>query len=99
MAWTKAGPGRPYPMADMPFRLAGSGSIRDEFHDVCRSLNYHDIVAISRALRVTERTVEKWKYQERFPKQYEIALDIVDWVNRGKPVVMMLPPQSIAGMP
>ena len=99
MAWTKAGPGRPYPMADIPFRLVSDSSIRGEFYDVCRTFHYNDIVAISRALRVTERTVWGWKYQEKFPKYYEMAIDVVDWVKRGKPIVMMSPPQSIVGMP
>ena len=95
---TKVGPGRPYQMADIPFRMTEHVRLQDAFYNACAPFHYKEIVAISRALRVSERTVWRWKYQETFPR-YDMVMAVIDWVARGKPIIKMSPSQSIIGMP
>lgn len=77
--------GRPYFVADIPFNNSRKVNLISEFYKVCSKFNYRDIVALSRTLSVSERTIRRWKYKETFPR-WEIAIDIIDWVNRGKPM-------------
>ena len=80
-------PGRPYYVADMPFRFNDAASLYQEFAKAAKSFNYRDVVALSRALNMTERTIYAWRYNERYPRRFSIMLDIIEWYKQGKPKI------------
>ena len=87
MALATGGRGRPCAVAQIPFSNDRKLQLLQEFYAVCATFRYRETVALSRALGITPRTVQKWKYQESFPR-WDIAVDVIEWVNLGKPIKM-----------
>ena len=79
------GRGRPYFVADIPFDNHKRLRLLDQFYKATAQFRYRDIMALSRAFSVHPGTVENWKYRLTFPR-WDIALDVIDWVKRGKPM-------------
>lgn len=82
--------GRPCFVADIDFSNDEELARRDAFHNACRGFCYRDIAALSRACKVSMTTVENWKYGLTFP-QKDIAQQVIDWVNAGKPMKQKRP--------
>lgn len=59
-----------------------------EFYAACSAFGYKDIMAVSRSLDVTPRTVRNWKYRKTLP-QDGIVFGVVSWVREGKPILMI----------
>jgi len=78
--------GRPYYVADIPFDYDKRVKLMTEFYKVTAKFKYRDIVALSRCLNKHISTIEKWKYGESFPKTDGIAIDVIEWAKRGKPM-------------
>lgn len=97
MALGTARGGRPYPVALIPFNNERKVGLLDEFWTTCAAFHYRETMAISRALGVEPRTVERWKYRESFPR-WDIAVDVIEWVNQGKPVRMVSPSETPGNM-
>ena len=97
MAVTYSKAGRPCYVAVIDFRNDRELALRDAFHKVCSSFNYRDKMALSRALHVAPITVETWKYGLRFPRK-DIAQQVMDWVNAGKPMKQERPYPVNPGM-
>ena len=95
MAFGKGG--RPYVVAVMPFQNDRKVELVNEFWGVCGSFHYREIMAVSRALGVQPHTVERWKYKMTFPR-WDVAVDVIEWVNRGKPIRMERPSQTPASV-
>jgi len=95
IAITKSG--RPAFFAELNFANDGELELRDRFYNICSSFRYREIMALSRALGVAPFTVERWKYKMTFPSWY-VALQVIDWVKRGKPMRKVPPWQSAADM-
>lgn len=72
-------------VALIPFNNPRKTALLDEFYDVCAGFRYKEIMAVSRGLGVHQNTVERWKYRGTFPR-WDIAVDVIEWVARGKPV-------------
>lgn len=89
--------GRPHGVAKINFQTDREVELRDEFFKACATLNYFERMALSRALEVTPVTVANWKYKICFPSYY-IALQVIDWVQQGKPIELVPPWQSAADM-
>ena len=79
-------PGRPFHVADMP-PLSNQITVLSDFYRITKSLNYKEIMALSRALCLTERTVYAWHYGERHPKNWGTILDVIEWGKNGKPLL------------
>ena len=89
--------GRPCLVAEIDFQTDSEIELRDKFYKVCSSFHYQEIMALSRALGMSPSTVENWKYKITFPSWY-IALQVIDWDERGKPMKKVPPWQSAADM-
>ena len=89
--------GRPYVVAVIPFSNERKVRLLEEFYGACESFHYRETMAVSRALGVEPRTVERWKYKETFPRR-DIAEDLIEWVKQGKPIRMVSPSESPVGM-
>jgi len=87
MAVATVGRGRPCAVAEIPFCNERKVQLLQEFYAVCSTFRYRETVALSRALGIAPRTVERWKYQESFPR-WDIAVDVIEWVKSGKPYKM-----------
>lgn len=85
MIMGKKAPGRPYYVADIPFKVDRKIALLNEFYGVAKRLCYREIVALARAFNISKRTVYAWHYGERFPR-YEIMLDVIEWAKNGKPL-------------
>lgn len=85
MIFGRKAPGRPYYVADIPFENDRRIALLTEFYNITKKLDYRDIVALARAFNMTERTIYAWHYGERFPR-YDIMMDVIEWVKRGKPM-------------
>ena len=81
----KKAPGRPVYVADIPFENDRQMVLLDEFHSIAKRLHYRDILALARAFGMTERIVYAWHYGEPFPR-YDVMIDVIEWVKRGKPM-------------
>jgi len=77
MVMTTARIGRPYFVAKINFKNDRELGLRDEFYKVCATFHYREIMALSRALQISDRTVRAWKYKETFPR-WDIALAVID---------------------
>jgi hypothetical protein len=113
MATIAGGPGRPYLIAEIDFtEKSGNGlAVLDDFYAACSVLRYAEIVALSRAIGVTPRTVENWKYKRTMPRFRNIdattdwlMCQVINWVKRGKPMHKQLTgapgrPCLVADMP
>ena len=97
MALGTARAGRPYAVAEIPFQNERKVGLLDEFYDACSSFHYREIMAVSRALRVQPCTVERWKYKETFPR-WDIAVDVIEWVNQGKPIRLVSQSETPSSM-
>jgi len=93
MALATVGRGRPCAVAEIPFSNDRKVRLLEEFYDICATFHYPEIMAVSRGLRVSQNTVERWKYRLSFPR-WDIAVDVIEWVRQGKPVKMVSPSQS-----
>lgn len=91
------GAGRPCAVAVIPFQNDRKVGLLEEFYAACSTFRYHDQMALSRALHVTDRAVRSWRYREKFPR-WDIAIDVIEWVNRGKPIVLQSPSQTASNM-
>jgi len=89
--------GRPYAVADIDFSNDAELLFWDTFYKACSNFRYIEIIALSRALEVSVRTVENWKYGLTFPRK-GIAQQVIDWVSRGKPMKKISPSQAISDM-
>lgn len=97
MAVSCARAGRPCLVADIDFSKDSELAFWDEFFGACSDFHYAEIMAVSRAFGVNYHTVEKWKYRIQFPRK-GVAQQIIDWVNRGKPMRKISPSQTISDM-
>jgi len=97
MAVAIAKAGRPHAVAEINFQTDSEITLRDGFYEACSTLKYREIMALSRALGVTPVTVSNWKYKTYFPSWY-VALQVIDWVQRGKPIKVIPPWQSMSDM-
>ena len=77
--------GRPFYVADIPSANDTRLRIMTEFYQVTARLKYRDIRALARCLGRHPSTIDKWKYRVSFPSA-DIAMDVIEWVRRGKPV-------------
>ena len=89
--------GRPYVVADIDFSNDAELALWDEFYEACADFHYAEIMALSRAFGVSPITVERWKYRLTFPRK-GIAQQVIDWVNRGKPMRKVSPSQTKSDM-
>lgn len=85
------GRGRPVHVAVIPWNNDRAVDLIREFWDATSGLNYRDRMALSRACRVHEGTVRRWKYKVHVP-QYDTMLAIIAWVKDGKPTVKQYHP-------
>lgn len=97
MALGTAKCGRPYAVAEIPFQNERKVGLLEEFYGVCAGFHYREITAVSRALGVETRTVENWKYGLTFPR-WETAIDVIEWVKRGKPIRKVLQSETPSNM-
>ena len=77
--------GRPYFVAKIDFENDRTIELMDEFYRACSAFRYREMMALSRALGISDRTIRAWKYKETFPR-WDIALQVIDWVKHGKPM-------------
>lgn len=77
--------GRPYYVADIPFDNDPKMRLLNDFYKVTAKFHYREIMALSWCLHVNPSTVEKWKYRLTFPR-WDIAVDVIAWAKRGKPM-------------
>ena len=85
--------GRPYFVATMPFQNHRKTELLDEFYTILATFRYREVMAVSRALGVSPRTIERWKYRETFPR-WDTALTVIEWHKQGRPVQRRLQRQS-----
>jgi hypothetical protein len=85
MVMTTARIGRTYFVAKINFENDRKLELLDEFYRVCSTFHYREVMALSRALGISDRTIRAWKYKETFPR-WDIAVEVIDWVKRGKPM-------------
>ncbi|HUW46816.1 MAG TPA: hypothetical protein VMW50_13585 [Dehalococcoidia bacterium] len=97
MALAIAKRGRPYSVAEINFATDSEVKLRMRFYAACSDFHYREIMALSRALGMSSSTVENWKYKITFPSWY-IAIQVIDWVKRGKPMREVPPWQSAVDM-
>jgi uncharacterized protein YjcR len=89
--------GAPYFVADFEFAPDALLKLRSDFNQACSSFRYRDIMALSRKLGVHPSTVAKWKYNMQYPN-YDVIMQVLAWVNRGKPMKRVLPWQKAKPM-
>jgi hypothetical protein len=63
MAILGARTGRPCFVADIPFDNDRKLELLDEFYKVCNTFHYRDMMAVSRAFNISDRTIRRWKYK------------------------------------
>lgn len=86
MSWVSDRRGRPRYVAEIDFPNDALKRLYDDFYQSCSTLCYRDIMALSRALKVSTRAVESWKYKEKMPP-YQRIIQVIEWVKRGKPMI------------
>lgn len=89
--------GRPSFVAEIDFANDGELELRDKFYAICSTFHYREVMALSRALGIAPFTAERWKYKMTFPSWY-VAMQIIDWDRRGRPMKLVPPWQSAADM-
>ena len=77
--------GRPYYVANIPFRNDRKLTFMNRFYKITATFHYPEIVALARAFNISTVTVQSWKYKTTFPR-WETAYDVIDWYRRGKPM-------------
>ena len=80
--------GRPFVVATMSFANDKKLELMREFYTITATFRYREVVALSRALKMHPRTIDRWKYGETFPR-WDIALDVIDWYKAGKPMTLV----------
>jgi hypothetical protein len=83
--------GRPCPVAVM-YDARLDVTFYEQFYAACSTFGYRDIMAVSRRLDVSPRTVRNWKYHKTLPVD-QIVFAVVEWVKEGKPTEMVPPDQ------
>jgi len=84
---TNSNRGRPIHEAFLDFRTETEyDRLINQFYKVCFALNYREIMALSRVLQVTPRTVQNWKYESTVPK-WGIMQWVIRWGELGRPLV------------
>jgi hypothetical protein len=58
----------------------------DKFYEACDSLCYRDCVALSRYFNISLRAVYAWRRHLNFPRHIDTALNVIGWVDAGKPM-------------
>ena len=89
--------GRPYKVAIMPIQTDYEVQLRQAFYEACAGFNYTDVMAVSRRLGVTSVTVYNWKYRMCFPS-WNTALQVIFWVQEGKPSELVKPAKASVSM-
>lgn len=92
------GRGRPHYVADLDLTEDRTLSYYQKFYDACSTFRYRDVMALSRTLEVSPRTVYGWKYGETFPKRIGIMLQVIDWTVQGKPMKLEQPGKQVFSM-
>ena len=82
--------GRPCLVADINHSNDKELEFWDRFYKACSNFRYAEIMALSRALGVSSRTVENWKYKLTFPRK-GMAQQVIDWVDNNKPMKQVRP--------
>jgi len=59
-----------------------------EFYAITATFKYREVMALSRALKLHPRTIDRWKYGETFPR-WDTALDVIAWAKAGKPMTLV----------
>lgn len=59
-----------------------------DFHKICSAFHYRDVVALSRALGLSDKTISGWKYCRSKPA-LPMVLSVIKWGNQGKPMQKM----------
>lgn len=77
--------GRPYHVADIDFKQDPDQELYDKFYAACAQLCYFDTVVLSRALGYSVVTIRLWKAGKTFPARRGIAMQVISWVEAGKP--------------
>ena len=85
--------GRPFFVATIPFQNQRTLELLDEFYAIVSTFRYREVMAVSRALNVSSRTIERWKYRETFPR-WDTAIAVIEWHKQGRPVQRRLQRQS-----
>ena len=78
--------GRPRYVADYTQRTDLSRPYYDEFYKACSTFTYREMVALSRMLGFSLRTIYRWRNNEDFPRNIGTALVVIDWNKQGKPI-------------
>ena len=78
--------GRPRYVADYITNRDLALPLYYEFYEACDMLSYRQMLALSRLLGVSLRTVYRWKAHEDFPRHLNMALTVIDWTKLGKPI-------------
>jgi len=89
--------GRPCYVAELDFQTDEELRLRNRFFKVCSTLNYREVMALSRALGINERTIRAWRNKEQIPKWY-VVLQVISWAKRNKPMRKVAPWQSSVDM-
>ena len=89
--------GRPYSIAIIDYVNDSELEFREGFYRICANLNYKEMVALQRALSVSDITLRRWKYKLSFPSHY-IAQQVIDWDKQDRPMREVPPWQSVVDM-
>ena len=76
--------GRPIHAADIPFDNTRQIELLQRFYDAVKPLTHKEINSLAVTLSRHRVTIERWKYQVCNPDPFTM-LDVIDWVQRGKP--------------
>ena len=90
--------GRPMAVAAIDFKgyLYSRIDFYNQFYKVCSPLTYREIMALSRVLQRTPRTVQNWKYEKTAPTEPMMRW-VIRWAEIGRPLLLHHP--GISGRP
>jgi hypothetical protein len=91
VSFASNGRGRPRYVADIDNTEDKALFLYDSFYEACRNLSYRDCVALSRKYKVSLRAVYAWRNCRNLPRDIAIALQIMEWVTLGKPMIQEQP--------
>ena len=80
--------GRPVCEADLDWEHSPGQEIYAQFYEACRNLTYGDMCRLARAFNVDVTAVIHWKAGRRFPPGLDSPFLVIQWVERGKPVIL-----------
>ena len=80
--------GRPYRVAsiDVSSFLDQELEFYNRFFKICSVLSYREIMALSRVLKRTPRTVQNWKYEKNAPTE-TVMRWVIRWGQAGRPLL------------